>query len=123
MIRNPDLLDIGRFSSHPFRVAQSVRSRQVVVAGTQGTLGGKMLEKFFDLIGRVYYFDKPFDGPGVRLTQFLGMGLTGVWIVWVIARYIMNQEAFILLLGFVTIFAWILLWRIVFQIAANLFRW
>jgi hypothetical protein len=82
-----------------------------------------MFEKLVESIGRIFYFDKPFDGPGPRLTQFLGLGLTGVWFVWVIARYVLNQEVFILFLGMVTILAWILLWRIAFQIAANLFRW
>ena len=81
------------------------------------------MEPVLDFLARLFFLDKPVDTLGAQLTRYLGLGLTGLWFVLVVVRYITTQEVFVLFLGLVTILAWIMLWRIAFLIAASLFRW
>jgi hypothetical protein len=81
------------------------------------------MEAILDFLAKVFFLDKPVDTLGAQITRYFGAGLTGLWFVLVLVRYIATQEVFVLFLGLVTVLAWIMLWRIAFLIAASLFRW
>ena len=83
----------------------------------------QFVEPIRDMMTRVFFLDRPLDHPPARYAQYFGLGLSAVWIVMLVVHFVAYRKVSLLLLGLVTLVAWVLLWRIGFLMVASYCRW
>jgi hypothetical protein len=83
----------------------------------------QFVEPIRGVVTRAFFLDRPLDHPPARYAQYLGLGLSGVWIIMLVVHFVTYRKVSLLLLGLVTLVAWVLLWRIAFLMLASYFRW
>jgi hypothetical protein len=74
-------------------------------------------------VARVFFLDKAVDDRLARIAQYLGLGVSAIWILLLAAHFVAYRKISLLLLGLVTLALWVILWRIAFLMMASYYRW
>ena len=83
----------------------------------------QFVEPIRDFVSRAFFLDRPIDHPPARYAQVVGLGLSVVWIIMLVVHFVAYRKVSLLLLGLVTLAAWVVLWRIAFLMVASYCRW
>jgi hypothetical protein len=83
----------------------------------------QFLEAIRESVAWAFFLDKPIDRPAARYAQYLGLGLSVIWIIMLVIHFVAYRKVSLLFLGLVTLMAWVLLWRIAFLMIAGYCRW
>jgi len=83
----------------------------------------QFVEPIRGFVAWAFFLDRPIDHPTARTAKYVGLGLSGVWILMLVVHLVAYRNFPLFLLGLVTLGAWVLLWRVAFLMLAGYYRW